>query len=73
MTMKSTLIVSMTLLAALAAGVLVHERLGTKSLVDDAVPTQTTSVATARARRSSACEPAARVDPRARLTRGEPR
>ncbi len=47
MTMKSTLIVPMTLLAALAAGVVVHDRLGTESLVDDTVPTQTASVATA--------------------------
>jgi hypothetical protein len=45
MTMKSTVIVPMTLLAALAAGVLVHDRLGTKSHVDDAVPTQTASMA----------------------------
>jgi hypothetical protein len=47
MTMKSILIVPMTLLAALAAGVLVHDRLGTKSHVDDAVPTQTASIASA--------------------------
>ena len=46
MTMKSTLIVPMTLLAALAAGVVVHDRLGTGSPVDDAVPTQTASAAT---------------------------
>ena len=46
MTMKSTLIVPMTLLAALVAGVVVHDRLGTKSLVDDAVPPQTASAAT---------------------------
>ena len=47
MTKKSTLIVPMTLLAALAAGVVVHNRLRTESLVDDTVPTQTASVATA--------------------------
>ena len=47
MTMKSTLIVPMTLLAALAAGVVVHDRLGTKPLVDDTVPTRTASIATA--------------------------
>ena len=47
MTMKSTLIVPMTLLAALAAGLVVHDRLGTESLVDDTVPRQTASVATA--------------------------
>jgi hypothetical protein len=47
MTMKSAVIVPMTLLAALAAGVLVHDRLGTKSHDDDAVPTQTASIATA--------------------------
>jgi hypothetical protein len=47
MTMKSTLIAPMTLLAALAAGVLVHDGLGIKSHVDDAVPPQTVSVATA--------------------------
>ena len=35
MTMKSTLIVPITHLAALAAGVLVHDRLRTKSLVED--------------------------------------
>ena len=46
MTMKSILIVPTTLLAALAAGVLVHDRLGTKSHVDDA-PTQTASIASA--------------------------
>jgi hypothetical protein len=47
MTMKSTLIVPMTLLAALAAGVFVHDRLGTKSVVQDAAPTPTASIATA--------------------------
>src|SRR5271165_5555753 len=47
MTMKSTLIVPMTLLATLAAGVLVHDRLGTKPSVDDAAPTRTASIATA--------------------------
>ena len=47
MTMKSTLIVPMTLLAALAAGVFVHDRLGTKSVVQDAAPTRTASIATA--------------------------
>jgi len=47
MTMKSTLIVPMTLLAALAAGVLVHDRLRTKSFVRDAAPTRTASIATA--------------------------
>ena len=46
MTMKSTLIVPMTLLATLAAGVLVHDRLGTKPSVDDAAPTRTASIAT---------------------------
>ncbi len=46
MTMKSTLIVPITLLATLAAGVLVHDRLGTKPSVDDAAPTRTASVAT---------------------------
>jgi hypothetical protein len=48
MTMKSTLIVPMTLLAALAAGVLVHDRLRTKSFVQDAAPTRTASIATAK-------------------------
>src|SRR5271170_760895 len=48
MTMKSTLIVPMTLLAALAAGVLVHDRVKTKSFVQDAAPTRTGSIATAR-------------------------
>jgi hypothetical protein len=47
MAMKSILIVPMTLLAALAAGVLVHDRLRTKSLVRDAAPTRTASIATA--------------------------
>jgi hypothetical protein len=47
MTMKSILSVPMTLLAALAAGVLVHDRLGTKSHVDHAVPTQTAAIASA--------------------------
>jgi hypothetical protein len=46
MTMKSTLIVPITLFATLAAGVLVHDRLGTKSLVQDAAPTRTASIAT---------------------------
>jgi hypothetical protein len=45
MTKKSTVIVPMTLLAALAAGVVVHDRLVTD--VDDTVPTQTASTATA--------------------------
>jgi len=48
MTMKSTLIVPMTLLAALAAGVLVHDRLRTKSFVQDAAPARTASIATAK-------------------------
>ena len=47
MTMKSTIIVPMTLLAALAADVVLHDRLGTRSLVDDTVATQTASVARA--------------------------
>jgi hypothetical protein len=47
MTMKSTLIVSMTLLTALAAGVLVNDRLSMESPVEDTVPTQAASIATA--------------------------
>ena len=47
MTMKSTLIVPITLLATLAAGVLVHYRLRTKPSFDDAAPTRTGSIATA--------------------------
>jgi hypothetical protein len=46
MTMKSTLIVPIMLLATLAAGVLVHDRLRTKSF-EDAAPTRTGSIATA--------------------------
>ena len=45
--MKSTLIVPITLLATLAAGVLVHDRLRTKPSFDDAAPTRTGSIATA--------------------------
>ena len=48
MTMKSTLIVPITLLATLAAGVLVHDRLRTKPSFEDAAPTGTGSIATAR-------------------------
>jgi hypothetical protein len=44
---KSWLIAPITLLAALAAGVLVHDRLGTKPSVDAAAPTRTGSIATA--------------------------
>jgi hypothetical protein len=47
MTMKSILIVPMALLAALAADVLVPDRLRTKSFVQDAAPTRTASIATA--------------------------
>ena len=47
MTMKSTLVVPVTLLAALAAGVLVHDRFGSTSLVQGAAPTRTASIATA--------------------------
>ena len=47
MTMKSTLIVPMTLLATLAASVLVHDRLRTKPSFEDAAPTRTGSIATA--------------------------
>ena len=47
MTMKSTLIVPITLLATFAVGVLVHERLKTKPSVEDAAPTRTGSIATA--------------------------
>src|SRR5579871_2122262 len=46
MTMKSTLFVPMTLLAALAAGVVVRDRLRTEPLADNVVPMQTTSAAT---------------------------
>jgi hypothetical protein len=46
MTMKSTLIVPTTLLAALAAGVLVHDRLRTKPSVEDAAPTRAGSIGT---------------------------
>ena len=45
--MKSTLIVPVTLLATLAAGVLVHDRLRTKPSVEDAAPTRAGSIATA--------------------------
>jgi hypothetical protein len=47
MTMKSTLIVPITLLATLAAGALVHDRLRTKPSFEDAAPTGTGSIATA--------------------------
>jgi hypothetical protein len=47
MTMKSTLIVPITLLATLAASVLVHDRLRTKPSFEDAAPTLTGSIATA--------------------------
>jgi hypothetical protein len=47
MIMKSTLIVPITLLATLAAGVLVHDRLRTKPSFEDAAPTRTGSIATA--------------------------
>ena len=68
MTMKSTLIMPMALLAALAAGVLVHDRLRTKSFAQDAAPTRTASIATATpaVRR---CEPAARFGHGAARTR----
>ena len=59
MTMKSTLIVPITLLAALAAGVLVHDRLRTKSLVQDAAPTRTASIATAKPAAPAPVSPAA--------------
>jgi hypothetical protein len=62
MTVKSTLIVPMTLLAVLAAGVLVHDRLRTKSFVRDAAPTRTESIATAKPA-TPACEQGARFDP----------
>src|ERR1700722_19607295 len=47
MTMKSTLIAPITLLATLAASVLVHDRLRTKPSFEDAAPTRTGSIATA--------------------------
>jgi hypothetical protein len=47
MTMKSTLIVPITLLATLAASVLVHDRLRTEPSFEDAAPTRTGSIATA--------------------------
>ena len=47
MTMKSTLIVPITLLATLAASVLVHDGLRTKPSFEDAAPTRTGSIATA--------------------------
>ena len=45
--MKSRLIVPITLLATLAAGVLVHDRLRTKPLIEDAAPTRTVTSGTA--------------------------
>ena len=45
--MKSTLIAPITLLATLAAGVLVHDRLRTKPPIEDAVPTRTGTIGTA--------------------------
>ena len=45
--MKSTLIVPITLLATLAAGVLVHDRLRTKPPIEDAAPTRTGTIGTA--------------------------
>jgi hypothetical protein len=47
MTMKSTLIVLIVLAAALATGIVVHNRLGGTSFIQDAAPTLTESVATA--------------------------
>jgi hypothetical protein len=47
MTMKSILIVPITLLATLAAGVLVYDRPRTKPSFEDAAPTRTGSIATA--------------------------
>ena len=47
MTMKSTLIVPITLLATLAAGVLVHDRLRTKPPIEDAAPRRTGTIGTA--------------------------
>jgi hypothetical protein len=45
---KSTLIVPIALLAALAAGVLVHHRVRAKSFVQNAASTRTESIATAK-------------------------
>ena len=45
--MKSTLIAPITLLATLAAGVLVHDRLRTKPPIEDAAPTRTGTIGTA--------------------------
>jgi len=59
MTMKSTLIVPITLLATLAAGVLVHDRLRTKPSFEDAAPTRTGSIATANPAAPTPASPAA--------------
>src|SRR5580704_2868015 len=59
MTMKSTLIVPITLLATLAAGVLVHDRLRTKPSFEDAAPTRTGSIATANPAAPTPVSPAA--------------
>jgi hypothetical protein len=48
MTMKSTLIVPITLLATLVTGVLVHDWLRTKPYAEDEAPTRTASIATAK-------------------------
>jgi hypothetical protein len=45
--MKSRLIAPITLLATLAAGVLVHDHLRTKPLIEDAAPTRAASIAAA--------------------------
>ena len=68
MTMKSTLIVPITLLATLAAGVLVHDRLRTKPSFEDAAPTRTGSIATAHPDAPAPVSPAP-VRPRHRCGR----
>src|SRR5580658_712171 len=84
MTMKSTLIVPITLLATLAAGVLVDDRLRTKPSFEDAAPTRTGSIATANPAAPAPVSPpdfgpgARHARARAaaahdRLARGEPR
>jgi hypothetical protein len=59
MTMKPTLIVPITLLATLAAGVHFHDWLGTRPSVEDAAPTRTGSIATAKPAAPAPVSPAA--------------
>ncbi len=70
--MKSTLIAPITLLATLAAGVLVHDRLRTKPPIEDTIPTRTGTIGTANPDAPAPVSPAPVTGPAPAMAEPEP-